>query len=79
MDKEEILRNAKEKYPVGCKVLSEYAKQKKYNNITIVETQDFRWSDDNLKVNGNKFSPFLLWEGVWAEIISSPIRTYELW
>jgi hypothetical protein len=79
MDKEEILRIAREKYSIGTVVLSEYSKRKGYNHKYKIENQNFNWVGNDLKTKGELASPFIYYKGVWSEIISTPIKTYELW
>jgi hypothetical protein len=79
MDKEEILRIAREKYPIGTIILSEYSKRRGYNRQCEIENQNFDWDYDNLKVIGELITPFIYYKGVWSEIISTPNKVYELW
>lgn len=75
MDKEELLKIAKEKYPIGTVITSLTGLTEKiisYHNLPFNKADDF-WLEGefhNLKIyDGN----------TWAEIISTPNKSYELW
>ena len=77
MTNEEILKIAKEKYPVGTKVICLTGKEIETLNGEI------HWNNRKL-LCASKENPYtnlvrIYMNNVWAEIISTPFKTYELW
>lgn len=82
MDKDEILKIAKEKYPIGTVMVSDYSlknTRNRENSIYTITQHNHYWIGDNLQLNGDGFSPYVYYKGKWAEIISTPNKSYELW
>lgn len=74
MDKEEILKIAKEKYPVGTVFISPFSQDE-----FTVQNDSHHLCIDRVRIRNGSATPFIYYGNMWAEIISSPTRTYELW
>lgn len=74
MDKDEILKIAKEKYPVGTIVNS--LGGNKNEKITNTLFQERKHLVNSLEHNSDCL---IYYNGQWAEIISTPSKNYELW
>ena len=80
MNKEEILRIAREKYSIGTKYFA-------LDSKTICEiTGDLKWGDTNniygvnWGINGSYNNNSNVYNNrKWAEIVSTPNKIYELW
>lgn len=83
MDKEELLKIAKEKYPIGTVMVSDYSlkmcRSREKSTYTITDNQKHYWVGDNLQLTSNSSTPYVYYKGKWAEIISIPNKSYELW
>lgn len=83
MDKKEILAEAKRKYPIGTKYIYVGSNFKNISEITG-DLQIGSYNNIygvNWNKSGNKsINDCNVYEnGIWATIISSPIKIYELW
>jgi hypothetical protein len=76
MNKEEILKIAKEKYPVGTKVLMTNNRNKA--TIENLDDIDF-WHDKSIHLKTSNSLLYDCSENKWAKIISAPNKIYELW
>lgn len=81
MINEEILKIAKEKYPIGTVFKSAIT-----GDIFTVEDNSTSLSSTNIcfktkekNKDGNFFACVCTSKGKWAEIISTPNKNYELW
>ena len=81
---EELLKIAKEKYPVGCKFiplnLEFIGKDIEFQIIEL--NTDFRrnvWvgAKDSISIDTGKFMSLVYLEGIWAKIISKPEVKYD--
>lgn len=73
MNKEEILKIAKEKYPIGCVVESlggSGHQTIKHHDFYILGNNVLRATSECLLLDSS---------GIWATIINLPIKCYELW
>lgn len=76
MDKKELLKIAKEKYPVGTVIISPYSK----DTFEIIGKEFKLNQHNNIHVLDNgAYAPYVYYNNKWAEIISSPVKSYELW
>lgn len=87
MTNEEILKLAKEKYPIGTVYVSKYS----INQGNSIEESTYIVASNEIYFNGlelqvisiqeKKYNVrgFIYYSGKWAEIISTPNKTYELW
>lgn len=82
MDKNELLKIAREKYPIGTVFKSAYNPEQ-YPKC-VVKNNNFKFDYDNLFTSKddcifyadcNKLGKY----NTWAEIISTPNKSYELW
>lgn len=81
MNNEELLEEAKKRYPVGTEFRNA---QKVHNHIihTVVEN-DIKFVNFNDTImnisatNGSYGRACIYYEGIWAQIISSPIKQLE--
>lgn len=82
VNKEEILRLAKQNYPVGTIFKSAYNPEE-YPKCEIKEESYFNFESSNLFNDDNAIYYYeknkLGNHHTWAEIISLPFKTYELW
>lgn len=81
MDKEEILRIAKEKYPVGTVFNNKNIRPTSKDNHKIIN-HNFRFEEGDLlcrDIRHNSYTLFCFISKTWADIISTPVKTYELW
>ncbi len=79
-EEEKLLAEAKQRYPVGTKFKSPQS-----GDFYTVDKDDYWTSGGNVRCNliKKQYSPFLKWEGKWAEIISRPepvvINNYQIY
>lgn len=79
-EEEKLLAEAKQRYPIGTKFKSPQS-----GDTFTVDKDDYWTSGDSVRCNliKKQYSPFLKWEGKWAEIISRPepvvINNYSIY
>ena len=89
MNKEEILKIAKEKYPIGTLFKEPFEAQKYIMNDDLSNPDKNGWfffnnslvvyvKDENGKVINDR-GVYLIYDGTWAETIPTPNKSYELW
>lgn len=69
-EEEKLLAEAKQRYPVGTKIKSPQS-----GDFYTVDKDDYWTSGGNVRCNlrkSNSTSPFLLFNGNWAEVLSRP-------
>jgi hypothetical protein len=72
---EELLKIAKEKYPVGCKIIPlNLAYMDKGTEFQVIDSWENigYTSETEVWVNTGQFNSQIYWDGKWAEIISTP-------
>ena len=65
-DREELLRIAKEKYPIGCTIRSVY------NSLCVVKKITWYFDGDTYSLLHEVMGNFIYHYGKWAEIIKYP-------
>ena len=83
MDKKEILKEALRRYPPGTVMISDYS-LKMGNSVekstyTIISNKSFDFEEMGIQLQGDRGTPYVYWKEKWAEIVSRPTNTYELW
>ena len=66
MNKEELLKIAKEKYPIGTVFISDYSLKcgkNKQESIYTITTQEHFWVKNNLQFTSNKMTPYVYYNG----------------
>ena len=76
MNKEEILKIAKQKYPNGTKFKC-VNNNNCYTSSNIIDHDKFKFTESHNGVYKGNFWIYL--KKQWATIISTPIKIYELW
>jgi hypothetical protein len=80
MDKEELLKIAKEKYPIG----TVFKSASTHDIFTVANHNNYASTNicfGTLEQNqdGNYYGCVYSSKGNWAKIISTPVKYYELW
>jgi hypothetical protein len=75
MNKKEILKIAKQKYPIGCVIDSLGGCYNYKLDEKMYIEHPIKWSNQDICGYGVT----LYNNGKWAKIISTPIKCYELW
>jgi len=81
MTNEEKLQYAKDNYPIGTSMRSDYLQK----DIYILESDEFLFSGAGIQCKKaycprgeySNCSPYIYYNGKWAEIISSPIQKQQ--
>lgn len=85
MDKEEILKIAKERYPIGTIFDNRNIRNSVNVSQNIIKSQNFYFDVAGLAIREsglvNAGCPYTIYcyKKGWAKIISTPIKNYELW
>ncbi len=83
MNKEELLKIARQKYPSGTIMISDYSLEMGYSKQASTYTiagQNFTKNSDGIQASDKRgFYPYIYYKNKWAEIVSLPYKAYELW
>ena len=73
-NKEALLKEAKLRYPMGTKIISDYAKQKgSCNPYCVIDSDSFNIRSDGVIQGKSKSkTPYVRYKNEWAKVVSYP-------
>lgn len=77
--KEELIKHFKKRYPIGTKIISDYAKEQGVPPEYIITSYETFYDNYYLRGESNGKTPFVYYKDKWAQIIFKPNKIKEVW